>query len=77
MTTRKPKLGPDNNFTMYIYIYMHAVKLLAGPSLAFFKVIDWSKSNLLTGPRSLSVFDFLCFKFKFCKFSFLGLQKTL
>ena len=26
-----------------IYIYMHAVELLTGPSLAFSKVINWSK----------------------------------
>ena len=42
--------------TEYIYIYMniYAVKLLTGPSLGVFKVINWSKSKLLTGPRSFS-----------------------
>ena len=33
---------------------MHAVKLLTGPSLGGLKVINWSKSKLLTGPRSFS-----------------------
>ena len=28
---------------MYVYIYMHAVELLSGPSLAFSRVIIWSK----------------------------------
>ena len=40
--------------TAYIYIHTHAVKLLTGPSLGVFKVISWSKSKLLTGPRSFS-----------------------
>ena len=31
---------------------MYAVKLLTGPSLGVFKVINWAKSKLLTGPRS-------------------------
>ena len=30
------------------------MKLLTGPSLGVFKVINWSKSKLLTGPRSFS-----------------------
>ena len=30
------------------------MKLLAGPSLGVFKVINWAKSKLLTGPRSFS-----------------------
>ena len=30
------------------------MKLLIGPSLAIFKVINWAKSKLLTGPRSFS-----------------------
>ena len=29
-------------------------KLLTGPSLGVFKVINWAKSKLLTGPRSFS-----------------------
>ena len=28
---------------IYIYIYIYAVELLTGPSLAFSKVINWSK----------------------------------
>ena len=27
---------------IYIYIYIYAVKLLTGPSLGVFKVINWS-----------------------------------
>ena len=46
VTFKNPKLGPVNNSTAYIYIYMHAVKLLTGPSLAFSKVINWSKFAL-------------------------------
>ena len=39
----------------YIYRYICcAVKLLTGPSLGVFKVINWAKSKLLTGPRSSS-----------------------
>ena len=52
----KPKtanLGPVLNL-QHIYIYMRAVKLLIGPSLGVFKVSNWSKSKLLTGPRSFS-----------------------
>ena len=37
-----------------LYLVLWAVKLLTGPSLALFKVINWSKSKLLTGPRSFS-----------------------
>ena len=59
---KTPNLGPAVNFTAYIYIhtyihiyiYMHAVKLLIGPSLAIFKVINWAKSKVSTGPRSFS-----------------------
>ena len=29
--------------TAYIYIYIHAVELLSGPSLGFLEVIIWSK----------------------------------
>ena len=36
---------------------MYVVKLLTGPSLALFKVINWSKSKLLTGPRSFSHYE--------------------
>ena len=28
---------------MHIYIYIYAVKLLTGPSLAFLMIINWSK----------------------------------
>ena len=53
LTLKRAKFGPlFFNFTAYIYIYV--VKLLTGPSLALFKVINWSKSKLLTGPRSFS-----------------------
>ena len=49
------KMGPDSPPTAYIYISiyvcMHAVKLLSGPSLGFLKVIIWSKVGLLPGPR--------------------------
>ena len=37
---------------IYICIYALAVELLTGPSLGVFKVINWAKSKLLTGPRS-------------------------
>ena len=40
VTIKKAKLGPVNNFTAYIYIY---VVLLSGPSLAFWGVIIWAK----------------------------------
>ena len=42
------------------------MKLLTGPSLGVFKVINWAKSKLLTGPRSFSHYknrvsgDFFC-----------------
>ena len=41
-----------SSFPLSIYIY--AMKLLTGPSLGVFKVINWAKSKLLTGPRSFS-----------------------
>ena len=41
LTYKTPNLGPVFNFTAYIYIY--AVKLLSGPSLAISKVIIWAK----------------------------------
>ena len=55
----------DTSLTLqhiYIYIYIYtfictnidAVKLLTGPSLGVFKVLNWAKSKLLTGPRSFS-----------------------
>ena len=37
-----------------MYIYIYSVGLLTGPSLGVFKVINWAKSKLLTGPRSFS-----------------------
>ena len=36
--------------SIYIYICMHAVKLLSGPSLAILSVIIWAKWVLLPGP---------------------------
>ena len=50
---------------IYIYIYICAVKLLAGPSLGVFKAINWSKSKLLTGPRSFSHYKNRGFR-RFC-----------
>ena len=41
-TYETPKLGPDNNFTACIYIYIYAVKLKIGPIVALFKVKNWS-----------------------------------
>ena len=35
-----------------IKVLIITVKLLTGPSLRVFKVINWAKSKLLTGPRS-------------------------
>ena len=45
LTYKRPNLGPIFNSTayIYIYIYMHAVKLLSGPSLGFFNVTNWAK----------------------------------
>ena len=42
------------SLSLSLYIYIYAVKLLIGPSLGVFNVINWSKSKLLTGPRSFS-----------------------
>ena len=47
ITSKRAKLGPDNNLTAYIYIYIYAVKLLSGPSLAISKVIIWAKFAFL------------------------------
>ena len=41
---------------IYIYIYMHAVKLFSGPSLAFWGVIIWSKVGSLSGPSLFSYY---------------------
>ena len=54
LTLKKANIAPIFNSTIYIYMYICAVKLLAGPSLRVFKVINWAKSKLLTGPRSFS-----------------------
>ena len=47
ITFENGKLGPWANLTAYVYmcvcIYIYAVKLLAGPSLAFLSDIVWSK----------------------------------
>ena len=43
LTLETPNLGPDFNSTAYIYIYMHAVEWLCGPSLAIWGVIIWAK----------------------------------
>ena len=51
LTLKRVKLGQNNDFTACIYIYIYAVELLTGPSLAIFKVISWAKSKLLSGPR--------------------------
>ena len=53
ITPKMAKLGPDNNFTANIYIYIYAVESKLGPKIAFFE------SKL--GP------SFLCFFF-FCFF---------
>ena len=50
LTTKKSKGGQPDDSWAYIYIYV--VELLVGPSLGVFKVINWAKSKLLTGPRS-------------------------
>ena len=50
ITPEMAKLGPDNNFTAYIYIYIYAVELLSGPSLALLEVIIWSKFVLSKTP---------------------------
>ena len=41
LTLEKANIGPVFNSTAYIYI--HAVVLLSGPSLAFWGVIIWAK----------------------------------
>ena len=60
ITSKRAKLGPDNNSTAYIYIY--AVKLLSGPSLGFLKVIIWSKLGFLK-VIIWSKFVFLAYKY--------------
>ena len=79
--TRTPDVVPTacthtyaHSFVLYvkdpylsIYLYIYAVKLLTGPSLALFKVINWSNSKLLTGPRSFSHYKNRGFwQFVFC-----------
>ena len=53
-------------FNSTIYIYMHAVELLTGPSLGVFNVINWAKSKLLTGPMSFSHYKNWGFRRCFC-----------
>ena len=36
VTIKMAKRGPVSNITAYIYIYMHAVRLLTGPRLGHF-----------------------------------------
>ena len=48
------KLGPDNNFTAYIYIY--AVKLKTGPRFGGFKVKNWSKFKVKNWSKFFTVF---------------------
>ena len=45
VTSKKAHIGPAFNFIGYIniYIYIYAVVLLSGPSLAFWGVIIWAK----------------------------------
>ena len=52
--SKNPNLGPSFDSTASLYIYIYTVKLSTGPSLGVFKVINWAKSKLLTGPRSFS-----------------------
>ena len=40
------KLGPDNNFTTYIYIYIYAVELKTGPRFGVSSVKNWSKPSV-------------------------------
>ena len=55
----------------HIYIYMHAVKLLSGPSLGFWRVIIWAKLGLLSGPSLFSRYKNRGFRrFVFAQFSF-------
>ena len=48
ITPQKARLGPDNNSTTYIYLYieiyayMHAVRLGYGPIIAILKVRFWT-----------------------------------
>ena len=62
VTFENPKLGPDNNFTAYMYIYIYmcvcAVELLTGPSLGVFKVINWSKLAFFLDPQLGPVYYF-------------------
>ena len=43
-------LAGDREKRTDIYIYIYAVKLLSGPSLAISGVIIWAKQVLLSGP---------------------------
>ena len=47
-------LDCNRHYNAYIYIYIHAVKLLSGPSLGFSTVIIWAKLGLLSGPSLFS-----------------------
>ena len=44
---KNPKLGPVNNFTAYMYIYIYAVELKTGPIFAFSSVKNWSNCFVL------------------------------
>ena len=49
ITLENPKLGPDNNFTAYIYIY--AVGSITGPHLGVLESMAGPHVGLITGPH--------------------------
>ena len=53
---------------IYIYIYIHVVKLLSGPNLALSEVIIWSKYGLLSGPSLFA--NFIVVSSDFCTLSY-------
>ena len=55
ITLWRPKGGQTNYSPAYIYIY--AVKLKTGPRFGGFRVKNWSKFKVITGPS----FSFHCF----------------
>ena len=71
ITPQKAKLGPDNNTTAYIYIYIYAVKLLTGPRLAILIVTNWATLIVTNWATSFSHYKNRGFRW------FLGAQLSV
>ena len=81
----KKKKKEKKKKNIYIYICMHAVKLLTGPSLGFFNVTNWAKLNsiiilcvclcpIICQLSESSLFQKRCKKVFFFKFCVLSLK---